>query len=220
MKWLLSNRRLKISLLLCFFCSMHLYAQETDSLPSHYEKRVERYTHRWSKLMPQYAKMQYAGSIGVVSFGSGWDYCKGRLETDILFGYVPKYGDSRGKLTFTLREQYIPWSLNLGQSQWSVQPLTCGLFMNTIIDGRFWEKEPGGKYPSDYYNFSTKVRFHIFLGQQFTVKLPPHKSVHQSISFYYQISSCDLYIASAWNNSYLKPKDYLSLAFGVKFKIL
>lgn len=206
--------------LLCLLMPFSLQAETRIDSISLYEKRIKKYESGWKKLIPQYQKVQFAGSIGLVSIGTGWAYCNNKLETDILLGFLPKYQDKRAKLTFTIREQYIPWSLNIGETNWKMEPLTCGLFMNTILDGRFWETEPGGKYPSNYYNFSTKIRFHIFVGQQVTYKFSKKKSLHKSISFYYQLSSCDLYIVSAVQNSYLKPTDYLSLAFGLKFNLL
>ena len=120
----------------------------------------------------------------------------------------------------TLRQQFTPWSLPLKRApRWSVEPLTCGLFMSTTLDNRFWTQEPG-RYPNSYYNFSTKVRFNLFLGQQVTVSLANRKALHRAVSFYYQLSISELNLVSAWGNSYLRPSDYLSLAFGLKFHLL
>ncbi|MFA6872963.1 MAG: hypothetical protein WCQ86_03140 [Bacteroidaceae bacterium] len=193
-------------------------SQEDSTNTNSYIHNIKRYKEGWERLIPQYYKVQYAGSIGLVSIGVGWSYCKERLETDLLWGIVPQYDDSRSKLTFTIREQYIPFHIILGDTRWSVEPLTASFFMNTILDGRFWEEEPKGKYPSSYYNFSTKVRFNLGIGQQITLDLPT--KYHKSVSFYYQLSSCDLYIASYATNKYLKLKDILSLAFGVKVRVL
>lgn len=198
---------------------------ETEASGEEVMKRYERHAYRaryfWNKLIPQYVKMQYAGSIGLFSIGTGWDYGKhNRWETEMLFGFLPKYEDESAKITFTLRQSFIPWTLPIRNTHWSIEPLTCGLFVNTVFDNRFWMHEPG-RYPNGYYNFSTKMRFHIFLGQQITFDLSRiHRAYHRAISFYYQISTCDLYVASAWNNGYLHPSDYLSLAFGIKFRLL
>ena len=39
-----------------------------------YKKRVEKYISRWNKLIPRYSKLQYAGSMGMLSLGTGWNY--------------------------------------------------------------------------------------------------------------------------------------------------
>lgn len=42
----------------------------------------------------------------------------------------------------------------------------------------------------------------------------------KQISLFYEISTCDLYVISAFTNKYLKPKDYLSLSFGIKMQLI
>ena len=93
------------------------------------------------------------------------------------------------------------------------------VYVNFLFDRDFWAKQPN-KYPPGYYWFSTRIRNHIFIGERITLKLNPNSSWHKSISFFYELSTCDLYIINAIGNSYLKPKDYLSLSFGVKLQIL
>ena len=46
-----------------------------------------------------------------------------------------------------------------------------------------------------------------------------YRKFSKSITAFYEISTCDLYVVSAFNNSYLKPDDYLRLSFGLKFQI-
>ena len=51
------------------------------------------------------------------------------------------------------------------------------------------------------------------------IRYPLYEGVYRILTFY-EISTCDLYIVSAFTNKYLKPKDYLSLSFGVKLQLL
>lgn len=44
-------------------------------------------------------------------------------------------------MTITLKENYIPWSINLKKG-WSFEPLECGLYFNTVIGQDFWTKQP------------------------------------------------------------------------------
>lgn len=93
----------KLSLILiCFFSSTtFLYAQK--------EKDEEtRYYAFWNKLIPRYAKGQYAGSIGKFSAGLGWNYGKDRWETDLLLGFIPKNADRHAMATLTLKQNYLP----------------------------------------------------------------------------------------------------------------
>ncbi len=186
-----------------------------------FDHRLHHYRKGWKALIPTHAKIQYAGNMGFLSAGFGWDYGKHtQWETDLYFGFVPKFNSSRPKFTTSLRQCYMPWSFDLGK-KFYLEPLSAGLYLNYIWGNQFWRKEPS-RYPGDsYYGFMTSLRLNIFLGQRITYKLPPKlQCIGRSVTLFYELSSYDLMIVSAATNSYLKPKDYLSLSFGVKLQFL
>jgi len=205
-----------IGIVVCFFC-LQGYATSIDET-NRYKKRVEGYRNMWESLMPTYTKLQYAGGMGLINAGFGWSYGKNnQWETDILFGIIPKYSSDNAKMTFTLKQNYIPWRKKLNDS-FTFEPLECGLYFNTVFSDEFWTKEPD-RYPKGYYNFSTRVRTHAFIGQRLRFNIPDKKRLFaRSITAFYEISSCDLYIVSAFTN-HLNPDDYLRLSFGLKFDI-
>jgi len=209
---LLNFKRVYLSIILILF-SIAIFSQNG------YERRVGKYQDQWSKLIPTHTKMQFAGGMGLLSFGAGWDYGKNnQWETDVFLGILPKYSTDKTKVTFTLKQNFIPWKKQLNE-HFSLDPFACGLYVNTIFDGDFWVSEPD-KYPSDYYSFSTKMRFNIFVGQRITFKIPDEKRFFsKSLTLFYEISTNDLYMVSAFTNSYLTPKDYLRLSFGLKVQL-
>jgi len=212
MKWL--DSKLKIFLIISLVMLPVLLNAQTG-----YDKRIQGYQNQWAKLIPTHGKIQYAGGMGLISFGVGWDYGKNnQWETDVFFGYLPKYTTKKSKITFTLKQNFIPWEKRVSKIL-SIEPLSCGLYVNTILDGDFWVSEPD-KYPSNYYSFSTKMRFNVYLGQRITFHIPPERRFFtKNITVFYELSSNDLYIVSAIGNKYLKPSDYLRLSFGVKFQL-
>lgn len=183
-----------------------------------YQKKIDRYKSGWEKMIPRYSKLQYAGSMGMLSIGTGWNYGRDHWETDIWLGLVPRYSDRHAMVTFTVKQHYIPWNIALGH-KYSIAPLRCGLYINTLLDRDFWIKNPD-KYPKGYYTFSTRIRSHIFAGQSITRNLNKENRLWKSISAYYELSTCDLYLISRITNRYLKAKDYLSIGFGIKLQIL
>ena len=186
-----------------------------------YKKRVDRYQTKWQKLIPVYAKTQFAGGMGLLSFGVGWDYGrKDQWETDLFLGFIPRYDYRKARPTLTVKQNYIPWNIPLGNKGFTMDPLTCTFYMTTILNNDYWAAEPD-KYPNSYYSFSTKIRFNIAIGQRFTYNIiEKDRKKIKSFTFFYEFGTNELYIISAFGNRYLKPKDYIKLSLGLKFQIL
>ena len=214
-KWFISEgfiRTMVGALLLSCLVVLPTRAQQT-------EPTLKGYRRVWNALIPTHAKLQYAGNMGLLSVGVGWEYGKrDRWETELLLGYVPKYDGDHSHWTLTLKENFIPWTIPLKDKSWAIHPLTCGAYLNTIFGDEFWVKEPD-RYPEGYYGFMSRFRLSVFLGEGVTYYLPKAKSV-KSVSVFYEVSSCDLYIGSAFGNRYLRPRDYLCLSLGLRVQIL
>lgn len=205
MKWL----RFKILFFITCFSILSVRGQ------SKYDNRIAHYHGFWNKLIPSYAKAQFAGSMGLISVGPGWEYGKHHWETDVLWGYLPKFDSDKNKITFTLKQNYIPWKKSLNR-HFSVDPLTASFYFNTILSDDYWVKEPN-KYPNGYYGFSTRIRMNIALGQRVTYLIPKSKRKFiKSITAFYELGTTDFYIVSAATNKYLKPENIIHLSLGVK----
>ena len=214
-------------------CSIHVMAGDSiyveEDGNSKYEQRLQRKQKVWASLIPTHFVLQNAGNMGVLSAGIGWSYGKRRQwETDLLFGYIPKHDSSRGKLTTTLKGNFIPWDVDLShfshkipQGRWVFKPLTTSLYLNTVYGHEFWKSQPG-RYPDKYYEFmSTKFRLNVALGQRLTFVIPESKRKRSGrMSLFYEVGTCDLYIRSMFQSSDVKLKDILGLSIGVKFHSL
>ncbi len=196
---------------------------------SKYDKRILRYRRHWASLIPTQFVIQNAGNMGALSAGIGWNYGKrGQWETNLLIGFIPKNQTTRVKMTMTLKENYIPFSIDLGPKaskkdvgRWSIEPLRATIYVNTVFGHEFWKSQPN-RYPDKYYEFmSTKFRLNIALGQQVTWQIPVNKRRGASkISFFYEVGSCDLYIRSKFQDGSIPLKKILSLSLGMKFQTL
>ena len=196
-----------------------------------YRHRVERLQNRWASLIPNQFVIQNAGNMGVLSVGTGWGYGHGHWETHLFFGYIPKRQSTRGKLTMTLKENYIPWNLLLSAPQnesddflkrgWTLNPLTASIYVNTVYGHEFWKSQPG-RYPDKYYEFmSTKFRLNVAFGQRITWEIPRNRRKYaKSISLFYEVSSCDLYIRAKFQDSSIPLKDIIGLSLGVKLQTM
>lgn len=197
------------------------YRQIADSNSARYLKASSRYVRVWNRLMPRHVKLQYAGGTGLLAIGPGWHYGRyhDTFETDVLLGFVPRFSSDHAKMVFTLKQVFKPWHVRLNPL-FTLSPLNTGLFFTTISGNSFWKRQPQ-KYPKGYYWFSTKIRSHVFVGQSLKLNIPPQKRMyHKSIELYYELNTCDLYILSAVTNRYLKLRDILGLAIGLKLEML
>ena len=159
--------------------------------------------------------------MGLLSVGTGWNYGEhNQWETNLLFGFLPKYKSDRAKVTMTLKQTYIPWSIYI-KNGWSVEPLSCGAYLNTVFGDEFWGRQPE-RYPYKYYEFlSTKVRANIFLGQRITKIVPYNKrKTIKSITAFYEVSTCDLYLRAMIVDHHISLWDIVGLSLGVKFQLL
>lgn len=192
-------------------------AEESASM--RYEKKVERYKRGWARLIPQYEKLQYAGSMGLISAGFGWDYGrKEQWETDVFLGYLPRFSGNKGHVTLTLKENYIPWKLDIKKGEWMVEPFTASIYINKIFGDEFWGREPD-KYPDGYYNLATNLRFNLAFGQRISWKWKP-VGLSNRITFFYEFGTNDLYLISYVTNKYLHFSDIFNLSLGIKLQFL
>jgi len=186
-----------------------------------YDKRVRHYRKRWESLIPTVFVIQNAGNMGYLSAGFGWSYGKrNQWETNILVGFIPKYKSSRVKATATIKENFTPWSIYLGKGV-QIEPLRTGIYLNSVFGKEFWNEQPS-RYPNDYYEFlSTKFRLNIFMGQGITQIIPmSHLRFVKSVTLFYELSTCDLYIRSKYIDSNVGFWDIVGLSLGLRFQLL
>lgn len=121
-----------------------LCAQNDSIAPAVKERRWDKREHlryeRWERLKPTHMKWQYAGGMGLNSVGVGWDYgCRCQWETDFLVGFLPAKYAEKFRLTFTVKQNYIPWSICF-KEHWMAEPFYCGLYITTIAGDEFWKR--------------------------------------------------------------------------------
>ncbi len=187
---------------------------------SRYDRRIHRYRKNWNAIIPTQHVMQFCGNMGLMSVGIGWDYGKrGQWETQLLFGFIPKYSSNNTKITMTVKQNFIPWSVTM-RDRWSLEPLQCGLYLNTVFGHDFWVKQPT-KYGSGYYPISTRLRPNIFIGERITMSIPNNRRKYvKSVSFFYELSTNDIYILRLIRAGHSNFWDLFGLSVGIKAQLL
>lgn len=218
--------RVIVGLILClngFLTSEAVETPTADSTSAEYNERyiqhLKKREQRWMKLIPNLSSIQYAGSTGSVALGIGWDYgCGNRWETHVMLGVIPKQHYWHTYWSLTLKEVYTPWTLPV-KRRFAVKPLYATLFVNSILHSDFWTSEPD-RYPDGYYGFSSRIRFHLGIGQRFSLLIPAEKRrLGRELSLYYEISTCDLYVRQKFLNKSVPFSDMLSIGIGLIYNI-
>ena len=133
-----------LTLLLAFPVSLLAITDEPQEVSDtkRWDKRIHLRYEGWERMKPTHVKMQYAGGMGVLSTGVGWDYGKRRQwETDVLLGYLPAKYASDFLLTLTVKQNYIPWSMSFDK-HWALEPFYCGMYLTTIAGEEFGRRNP------------------------------------------------------------------------------
>lgn len=197
-----------------------------------YDERTGQYLYK--QLRPPgepYASLLGKSDTHAVCYSKRWQYgfgiCWSRLvvwqrsqwETQILWGFIPRYSSSHVHLTNTLKQNYIPWSVSFNNVV-SLEPLLSSVYLNTVYGHEFWRSQPG-RYPDKYYEaLSTKFRLNVAVGQQLTFSFNPEKTYFKRVKLFYEIGSCDLYIRSLFMGTDISFWDILGLSLGIKLEML
>lgn len=169
-------------------------------------------------LRPTQFLCQSGGGMGAVSIGTGWRYGSHlRWETNVFIGIVPKYESASAKVSLALKENFIPWRIGLND-RFTLEPFTASIYFTTLISNQVWSQLPE-RYSSGYYILPTKIRANISFGQRLKYSLSGKSSILDSISAYYEIGTCDIYLLSAAGNHEIKFHEFLQLCIGLSINI-
>lgn len=214
----LSNFSFFIALM---FFLVPVCAVSQDSLANEkYERRMQTRDNMWRSLIPDITVLQFAGGTGMFSLGTGWVYGKSdNWETTVNLGFIPRKYNDRPYWVFSVKENYLPWRIALGRTPLEVRPLCVTFGLSSILHGDFWTSEPD-RYPKGYYGFSSKIRAHIGVGQRFSLNIPyERRRLGRQISFYYEVSTCELYIRQKIMSGKIPLKDIIILGVGLIYTI-
>jgi len=182
---------------------MNLGAQETQvSKENHLEK-----------LIPDYAKLQFAGGIGLVSVGVGYTFFHQKLDISMFYGYVPKAFSVDDLHSISLQSTFKFFSIKT-KHHIEILPLNIGWFAHHTFGNEYWVKLPDN-YPEGYYWWSPGRNAGVFLGGEIKTKLFANKTPASGTAFYVRVGSRGLYLASKFGNSSIPLSDIIELGFGI-----
>lgn len=157
------------------------------------------------KAIPHYAKVQYAGGIGFISAGLGYELCHTKLQADLMYGYAPENYTGIDVHSVTAKLTWLPLSITL--KKFKVNYLTAGLLINYTPGTQYHAFNPS-KYSFNYYGFPTALYAGLFIGGGVT---------YHRINFYYEIGASDRELVTYIRNPASRPiTDLPKLGLGIR----
>lgn len=184
---------------------------------------TEREPTRRHPLLPDQAKLQLAGALGLLAAGGGWELLDRRLELDVLLGWVPESLAGTQLVAATGKVTWLPWMLSLDRLRlghsaldgWRLRPLTLGAALTYTFGDRFFLRLPD-HHPPGYYPLPTALRAIFAVGGTVGRRLPPLAQA----GLYWEVVAVDLPLAYWFaNQRAVDLSDVLSLALGVRLEL-
>ncbi|MET0638372.1 MAG: hypothetical protein ABWZ25_20250 [Chitinophagaceae bacterium] len=165
---------------------------------------------RISPLLPDHLNLQFAGAIGLVSAGFGYETKNHRLQGDFLYGYVP---ERAGGIDIHSVSAKLTWAAVSSQLRKDIRVdwLTTGVLVNYVFGKQYFLFNPK-RYPFTYYGFPTAAHVGVSVGGGIYFK---------KLGLYYELGTTDRYIMS-----YIESPDAISftdifnVGFGARYSIL
>lgn len=171
-------------------------------------------------LIPEDAIVQYAGSIGYLSVGAGYElFGNKRGNLDINYGFVP---ESKGGALhiFTAKFAYRPFVINVGNFA-KIYPFNPGVFIRYTLNNNLGFNFDTVQYPKGYYYFSEAARPHLSISNEFQLikgKVLDRTGL-KALSIYSEFNTNDYYLINYFQNTTaLSVTDIFKLGIGIRVK--
>lgn len=188
-----------VSIITLFFSNS--FAQETIS------------TKEKSWYVPDYVKTQFAGNIGLVSVGVGYQLFDKVLYSELMYGFVPKFASRADNIhLITIKNTFPIYRKKIGENL-TITPI-AGIATTLDIGINSFTTLPS-KYPDGYY-FPTAIHFTLF-GGALIHKDFKKKKLFKGVDFYVELGTVETYLWYAITSKDVKINDIFSIATGVNF---
>jgi len=162
------------------------------------------------RLLPDHLNAQFAGGIGFVSVGAGYETRNHRWHGDFYYGYVP---ESVGGIEIHSVTAKLTWAAASSQLRKDVRVdwVTAGVLANYVFGKQYFLFDPD-RYPYSYYGFPTAAHIGMSVGSAV---------YHGRFGLYYELGTTDRFVVSYIRNTHsLSFFDIMHLGIGMKYSIL
>ncbi len=165
-------------------------------------------------IVPDFATLQFAGSIGVGSVGFGYEVFGNNVRFSLHYGRVPVRRGGNIHV-FAAKMAYVPLIIT-ASSRAVIHPLDIGLMASWHEGDGIKSRWPEYQYPRGYYWWHPSLRFHLLTETSIRYDLPGEQVV-KSVTGYVELNANDLYIISfAQNAGSVRLTDIVKTGIGIR----
>jgi hypothetical protein len=164
-----------------------------------------------SALIPDHARAQFAGASGLLSLGAGYGFLQGRIETGLLYGWVPEWLGGVSIHTLAQRTAFSPvlWKPDPALS---LYPITIGYAAHFAL-GRNYDLLLEERFRGYYW--PSALHFWIFAGAKARKEMP--RRYVKGITALVEIGTLETYLRPYFRNESIGLGDILSLSLALQF---
>ena len=167
---------------------------------------------RFREFVPDYAKLQFAGQIGLLSLGAGYSWWDARIEPELAYGYVPEWAGGIAVHTLSQKTTLSPGKFAV-RGGLSISPLLLGYSANFGMGKKYELIQPRKHW--DYY-WPSALHFWFFAGAKARLDFAPTRSPIHAIGAVVEMGTLNAYWQAYWSNDTIPLKQALSLALAVQ----
>jgi len=166
-------------------------------------------------IVPDHYKTQFAGNIGFLSIGTGYNFGSS-YELTLMGGFVNKFfgGCEKNVFTVALKNNFNLSKPLYFNSKMSFVP-AAGISVNWGYTHNTFEKLPP-HYTEKYY-FQNKIHLAPYIAGKLRYDI--NYKIYKYAEFYAEVGSLDIYILECVKNRYVTLDKILNLALGVSLYI-
>jgi len=169
-------------------------------------------------LTPHNISIQYAGNIGVLSPGFGYDYLK-HFKFEFFGTFIPEHFAGTNMVIIAVKNLYTPIQIPLSPG-YEIKPLSLGLLISHTFGRDFFTTTRNLPYNYRYYSYSSSTRIAFLYQLSINHHLQSDRAkVIKGMSFYVEMGLHDLELPLLFQNKELSVYDAFTAGLGVRLKI-
>jgi hypothetical protein len=165
---------------------------------------------RW--YVPHFVPLQFAGNIGFLSAGAGYNSNKQNYQLAVMYGYVPRSIARSAIHTITAKNNFpLAW-YGLKNNR-TIIPYV-GLGLTVEVGGNAFFRMPS-HFPESYYDFPKNLHVIAYGGVRLRQLFSDEVKMFRAVELYAEAGTVDVYVWYKTISNQIKFHQIFSLAIGV-----